>query len=111
MLVRILQELGAPDESELDKIKQRQIDNMQRKKYARKIITLFRGDVIDSEEYAKAKTKQIEQNHRGTVTFEPVIQASSNLVDNQLGANRPSETTLMHRYNEADNDETPTLDV
>jgi hypothetical protein len=98
LLVQILVRLGAPDERELNKIKKRQIDNKQRKTYAQKIAKLFRSDVMDSDEFAKAKMEQINENHKLTGHFEPGIHPSpTNIVDAELnGGDR--ETNKRYTY-------------
>ena len=62
-LVKILERLGATTE-ELDKIKLREFTNEERKRYAKRITTLFTGDMPDADEFAEEKMKEIAENHK-----------------------------------------------
>ena len=62
-LVKILQRLGATI-TELDKIKQREFTKEDRKRCAKRITTLFMGDMLDAEEFAQEKMKELIQVHK-----------------------------------------------
>ena len=62
-LVEILTRLGATVE-ELDKIKLREVTKEERKRCAKRITTLFRGDMLDADEFAQKKMKEMAANHK-----------------------------------------------
>ena len=62
-LVEILKRMGAKV-TELDKIKLRECTKEDRKRCAKRITTLFRGDMLDTEDFANEKMKEMAENHK-----------------------------------------------
>ena len=62
-LVKILERLGATIE-ELDKIKNRKFTKEECKRYAKRVTTLFTGDMPNADEFAQEQMKEVAENHK-----------------------------------------------